>query len=239
MRSLINGQHFACSKANRLSFIPFWRFALLSVKKLKWINTYSADTFFIRIKKRPLFLFDYLLSARRRARQEQNRKKKEEENIVVTHYDGSVSHFSPSINVCILVENYSHICFPISISIRHSPFSFYHLKNRKITLSWRFLSWNLLSRRRRERIRSIIGRNILSWNIYFFKKKKKKKERRRKNSKSINRLKLFVIEDLNLFVDLSKRRGKKKETPNSTNYRKSLLHSRYEIARFEIWKFNL
>lgn len=179
MRSLINGQHFACSKANRLSFIPFWRFALLSVKKLKWINTYSADTFFIRIKKRPLFLFDYLLSARRRARQEQNRKKKEEEeeNIVVTHYDGSVSHFPPSINVCILVENYSHICFPISISIRHSPFSFYHLKNRKITLSWRFLSWNLLSRRRRERIRSIIGRNILSWNIYFFKKKKKREEK--------------------------------------------------------------
>lgn len=209
MRSLINGQHFACSKANRLSFIPFWRFALLSVKKLKWINTYSADTFFIRIKKRPLFLFDYLLSARRRARQEQNRKKEEEEeeNIVVTHYDGSVSHFPPSINVCILVENYSHICFPISISIRHSPFSFYHLKNRKITLSWRFLSWNLLSRRRRERIRSIIGRNILSWNIYFFKKKKKKKkERRRKNSKSIE----IIRHRRSEFIRWSFEEGKKK-----------------------------
>lgn len=88
----------------------------------RWINTYSANTFFIQTKSEPLFLFDYLLPRG----EEQNRrssiekKKKTWANIRCNALRWISFSFSSSINICRLL-NYLHTCFPISISI--CPFS--------------------------------------------------------------------------------------------------------------------
>lgn len=168
------------------SFIPSRRFALISIKKgeLILILSLSID------KKRTITPFRLSFAARRRAGQE-IRNRKEKENIGKHSILRTIDRFFIFHMFIDYRKLFAHLLSNFDLDLYKSILFIVISKIIKYTFfEIRFLEFFVFP----------FSRNIVSWNIYFFKKKKRKK---------------FLSSNMATqcfqyrFVNISKRRAKK------------------------------